>query len=137
MRILLVEDDAAVREVVEEYLIAMGYSVETMSSGREALEHLRAYRRAYDVALVDWQLPGITGRDVVLDIVNRHPETAVLITTGQPSNRLMQQIAKKPQVAILQKPFALRELHRRLKQAVNTQQSVESWEDQRMRMPAW
>ncbi|MEL6348982.1 MAG: response regulator [Myxococcota bacterium] len=118
MRVLFVEDDAAVRDVVCEYLISiLGYTVDAVSSGREALELIRSGRRTYDVALIDWQLPGITGRDVVADMTSRHPDTAVLITTGQNNSRLMHQTSKIPQVSMIRKPFALGQLRDSLQDA--------------------
>ena len=114
MRILLVEDDSDIREVITEYLIAMGHAVDALSNGREALEQLGSTRMPYDIALVDWQLPGITGRDVIQGITQGSPATAVLITTGHASNRIMQQVSRSPQVDMIQKPFSLRELHRRI-----------------------
>lgn len=118
-RILLVEDDAAVRDVVYEYLTSvLNDSVDAMSSGREALEQLRSGRRSYDIALVDWQLPGITGRDVVQGLIDRCPETAVLVTTGQNNSRLMHQTFQIPQVSVIRKPFSLRQLRDSLNRAL-------------------
>ena len=116
MRILIVEDDPGIRDIVTEYLVAMGHAVDAMGNGREALEQLRAVRSPYDVALVDWLMPGITGRDVVQGITAHSPTTAVLITTGQASNRLMQQISRDPRVSVMPKPFTLRALNKRVLQ---------------------
>lgn len=125
MRILLVEDDLDVREIVQEFLCTKGFLVDAVSSGREALEIVRNLRRSYDVALVDWQLPGISGRDVINAISTRSPSTTILITTGLPrTSRLIQSSVQLPQVDILQKPFSLRTLNRRLSELVPTTQPV-------------
>jgi len=125
MRIILVEDDIGVREVVEEYLSAQGYIVDAVSSGREAIDSVRNHRRAYDIALVDWQLPGISGSDVIQNIATRSPSTAILITTGLPrTSRLIQKSTRRPQVDILQKPFSLRTLHRRVVAAVSQRSAL-------------
>jgi DNA-binding response OmpR family regulator len=123
MRIMIVEDDVDIREIVHEFLTAQGHVVDAVSSGREAIDSLRNIRRCYDVALVDWQLPGISGRDVIHTIASRSPSTAILITTGLPRNsRLIHRANLESQVDILQKPFSLRTLHRRLMDAVATRQ---------------
>lgn len=115
MRIMLVEDDVGIRDVVTEYLTRKGHIVDSVGTGREAIEAIHQPRRSYDVALVDWQLPGISGRDVIQTITNRSPETAILITTGLPkSSRLVQRTVTQSQIGILRKPFSLRTLHRRL-----------------------
>lgn len=125
MRILLVEDDLDVREIVQEFLCTRGFLVDAVSNGREAIEIVRNLRRSYDVALVDWQLPGISGRDVINVISTRSPSTTILITTGLPrTSRLIQSSVQLPQVDILQKPFSLRTLHRRLTEAVSATQQL-------------
>jgi DNA-binding response OmpR family regulator len=112
---MLVEDDVGIRDVVTEYLTRKGHIVDSLGTGREAIEAIHQLRRSYDVALVDWQLPGISGRDVIQTITSRSPETAILITTGLPKNsRLVQRTVTQSQIGILRKPFSLRSLHRRL-----------------------
>jgi two-component system phosphate regulon response regulator PhoB len=58
-RVLLVDDDRDIREVVGAMLDAVGLSVETATSAEEALERIRQER--YDMLVLDWNLPGMTG----------------------------------------------------------------------------
>jgi two-component system phosphate regulon response regulator PhoB len=58
-RILLVDDERDIREVVGAMLDAVGLNVESATSSEEALERLRA--SAFDLLLLDWNLPGMTG----------------------------------------------------------------------------
>ena len=58
-RVLLVDDERDIREVVGAMLDAVGLVVEAATSAEEALERLRASR--YDLLLLDWNLPGMTG----------------------------------------------------------------------------
>ena len=58
-RILLVDDDRDIRDVVGAMLDAVGLAVETASSAEEALERVR--KTAYDLVVLDWNLPGMTG----------------------------------------------------------------------------
>ena len=55
-----------------------GETPQALASGREALSELKRRPNHYDVALVDWNLPGISGRDVILDLKERSPSTRVL-----------------------------------------------------------
>ena len=61
-RILLVDDERDIREVVGAMLDAVGLTVESATSSEEALVRLRA--AAYDLLLLDWNLPGMTGLEL-------------------------------------------------------------------------
>lgn len=109
MRIIIVEDEVAVREVLSEYLGRFGYTIDVLGTGREAIEQLQL--RHYDVAVVDWKLPGITGRDVILELLSSSPATRILATSGQITHRLRHLAASEAQIQIVPKPFSLRQLH--------------------------
>jgi DNA-binding response OmpR family regulator len=103
--VLVVEDDAAVRELVSELLTREGYTVLTASHVHEAHRHLREH--AVDVVVLDLLLQDEQGR-LVLDRPGRSGAPAVVIISGLP---VPSAIADHPQVAaILPKPFDLEEL---------------------------
>jgi two-component system phosphate regulon response regulator PhoB len=58
-RVLLVDDDRDIREVVGAMLDAVGLTVEAATSAEEALERVRA--QSFDLLVLDWNLPGMTG----------------------------------------------------------------------------
>ncbi len=62
VRVLLVDDERDIREVVGAMLDAVGLDVESATSAEEALERLRA--SAFDLLLLDWNLPGMTGLEL-------------------------------------------------------------------------
>ena len=68
-RVLIVDDEVDIREVVAEYLDALGHDVIPVGSGREAMDLIDRGGARFDIALVDWQMPGISGRDVILERV--------------------------------------------------------------------
>ena len=109
MRIIIVEDEVAVRDVLAEYLSRFGYTIDVLGTGREAIDHLQKHH--YDVAVIDWKLPGITGRDVILALLSSSPTTRILATSGQITHRLRHLAANESQVQIVAKPFSLRQLH--------------------------
>lgn len=117
-RILMVDDEPEIRELVTEYLEGMGHHVDAFASGKQAMERLGIALRPYDLALVDWTMPGISGRDVVQDIQRRSPVTAIVIATGR------HDITPPPgmnitNLMLLRKPFSLRELARALEGAMS------------------
>ena len=88
MRVLVAEDDPALRSVLERGLRENGYVVDSVADGTAALRHLRAYD--YDVAVLDWRMPERTGIEVVAEVRNRGDRTPILMLTARdaPSDRV-------------------------------------------------
>ncbi len=88
MRVLVAEDDPALRSVLERGLRENGYVVDAVADGTAALRHLRAYD--YDVAVLDWRMPERTGIEVVAEARNRGDRTPILMLTARdaPSDRV-------------------------------------------------
>ena len=88
MRVLVAEDDRGLREVLVQGLEEAGYFVDAVAAGDEAIEQLRFYE--YDVAVLDWRMPIMSGLDVVQWIRRRQLPTAVLMLTARdaPADRV-------------------------------------------------
>src|SRR5512145_2770460 len=78
--LLIVDDEAPLREAVAERLGDHGFLVEQAASGEEALERLAAF--AFDVIITDLRLPGIDGRRVLDAALERYPEIIAIVITG-------------------------------------------------------
>lgn len=72
-RLLLVEDDDMSRDMLARRLERRGYAVEAVRDGRLALERLAA--EEYDLVLLDWMMPGMTGLEVLERIRAIHPQS--------------------------------------------------------------
>ncbi len=81
-RILVVDDERAVREAVVDFLEDEGYAVASASCGADALELARAERFA--LCILDLRMPGMSGTELALEIRHLAPETPLLIITGSP-----------------------------------------------------
>lgn len=81
MRALVAEDDAALRSVLERGLKEHGYVVDAVGDGESALGYLRAYE--YEVAVVDWRMPKLSGLDVVRAVRARRLGVPVLMLTAR------------------------------------------------------
>ena len=79
--ILLVDDDAAVRQVTADMLRELGYEIVEAGSGGAALEAL-ATRDGVDLLLIDFAMPGMSGADVTRRVSERYPTLPVLFVTG-------------------------------------------------------
>lgn len=79
-RILVVDDEALIRDTLAEYLQQEGFAVDAVASGEAALDLVGKQR--YDVALCDVQLPGIDGIELLERLLKLSPQTFVLLVTA-------------------------------------------------------
>jgi DNA-binding NtrC family response regulator len=79
-RLLVVDDEALIRDTLAEYLQQEGFAVDACGSGEAALE--LAARHRYDVAFCDVQLPGIDGIELLERLLKISPQTFVLLVTA-------------------------------------------------------
>jgi DNA-binding NtrC family response regulator len=78
--VLIIDDEAEIRESLETLLEMEGYEVETAASGREGLS--RAGQRTFDLILLDLALPDRNGMDVLMDLHSQDPGQAVIMITA-------------------------------------------------------
>lgn len=107
-RILVVDDNAALRENLAECLEAEGYRVVQAADGEAAIAAL-AEDPPPAVVLLDLLMPGLTGREIV-ERIRSDPRLAavrVVLTTGHPSPSVREGVAAD---GFLPKPFGVREL---------------------------
>jgi two-component system cell cycle sensor histidine kinase/response regulator CckA len=112
--ILLVEDEDAVRESASEYLAENGYTVLRAKHGPEALEIAEQHQRPIHLMLTDLIMPQMSGRELSERIVGIHPETKVLFMSGYSDNLLSNEQVLDPKHVLLQKPFRLSALGKRI-----------------------
>ncbi len=81
MRLLVAEDDAGLRSVLERGLRENGYVVDSVEDGERALAFLRTYE--YEVAVLDWRMPKISGVEVVRELRRRGSPVPILMLTAR------------------------------------------------------
>ncbi len=88
MRVLVAEDDEGLREVLVLGLSEAGYHVDAVERGDDAIDYLTWYE--YDVAVIDWRMPGAEGIDVVSWARKHDRPTALLMLTARdtPADRI-------------------------------------------------
>ncbi|MFH0824382.1 MAG: response regulator, partial [Pseudomonadota bacterium] len=79
-RILVVDDEPYIGELVARYLTAEGYVCRIASSGEEALEALESYQ--CELILADIMMGGVSGIDLLNIVRTLHPDTAVVMVTS-------------------------------------------------------
>ena len=83
IRVLVVDDERTLRESCASMLGAEGYNVATCGRGDEALQTVQ--RRTFDIALVDLYMSQVPGMELLKTILVTHPDTIVIMITGNPS----------------------------------------------------
>jgi len=101
--LLIVDDEAALREAIAERLGDHGFVVEQAASGEEALERLAAF--AFDVLITDLRLPGIDGRQVLDAAIQRYPELIAIVITGFGTVKDAVEAIKQGASDFITKPF--------------------------------
>ena len=123
MRVLLVEDELKLAQIIEKGLAEESFAVETVRDGEEALE--RARRTAYDLIILDLTLPGIDGLAVCRQIRSQGHQTPILILSAR---GLVEDRVKGLELGAddyLTKPFALSELIARIRALIRRRQPGE------------
>lgn len=115
LRLLLVEDEEEFRDTAAKWMARQGHAVEQAGNGQEALQRCEAH--FFDVAVVDMNMPGISGLELLQQLKERNLETEVIILTGQATVETAVEAMKLGAYDYLTKPFALAELDRRIRNA--------------------
>ncbi len=117
--ILLVEDEEAVRESAAEYLKENGYNVLTAEEGSQALQIAEQHKQPIHLMLTDVIMPRMSGRELSEKIASIHPETKVVYMSGYSNNLLSNKQVLDSKHVLLQKPFRLAVLGKRIREALN------------------
>ncbi len=101
--LLIVDDEAALREAIAERLADHGFVVEQAGNGEDALERLASF--AFDVLITDLKLPGINGRQVLDAALERYPEMIAIVITGYGTVKDAVDAIKQGASDFIAKPF--------------------------------
>ncbi len=117
--ILVVEDDAMVRDFVVAQLQSLGYTTIAAADGREALSHVRS-GAAFDLLFTDVIMPGgINGRELAEEVVKHRPGVGVLFTSGYTDRAIVHHGRLDQGVLLLSKPYPKSELARMVRLALD------------------
>jgi two-component system, cell cycle sensor histidine kinase and response regulator CckA len=119
MTILLVEDEAGLREPVRDYLGKQGYRVLEASNGAEALDIVAADPGRIDALVTDVIMPQVNGPELAARLKDKFPEMKVIFMSGYAEDKLGGPEAFRESI-LLQKPFTLRALRAKLQELLLT-----------------
>jgi signal transduction histidine kinase len=112
-RILIVDDEEAVVGALSEFFNLRGYEVETAMNSRQALG--RIHDKDFSIVISDLRMPGMNGVELLEHVMDRDPETVVIIMTGYASVQSAVDALKKGAYDYVVKPFSMYELEKTAK----------------------
>jgi two-component system cell cycle sensor histidine kinase/response regulator CckA len=121
--ILVVEDDASLREVTCEFLRGSGYTVIPAESSEEALHITESHSGPIDFLLTDVIMPKMNGRELASRLTKARPEMKVLYVSGYTDGIVRDGVhgALEDGLAFLQKPYTRRALVRKIREILDSQ----------------
>jgi len=108
--ILIVDDEASMRESLRDWFLESGYQAEMARDGEEALKLIG--EKDYGLLILDLKLPGQDGIEVLKKARKRHPDLRGIIITAYPSVDTAREAIKQGAIDYLPKPFELSELEK-------------------------
>ena len=124
-KLLVIDDEPAIREGVRRILESDAYKVETFAGGHAALERIK--QESFDLVITDLKMPGISGMEVLKAIKEIQPDLPVIFITGYSSVDSAVEVMKLGAVDYIAKPFTPEEMLQTIKTAL--EQRVVALED--------
>jgi CheY-like chemotaxis protein len=109
-RILFVDDEEAMVDVVKVMLERLGYHVTTRTSSIDALEDIRSKPDAFDLVITDMTMPNMTGKDLAKELMTIRPDFPIILCTGF-SEKIDERRAQEMGInAFVMKPIFMRDI---------------------------
>lgn len=115
-KLLLVEDEIDLAKQLEDWFKREQHTVDVVHSGQDALNHLKVSK--YDLVILDWMLPHLSGLEVLQHMRSRNNRTPVIMLTAKDSEDDKERGLDSGADDYVTKPFSLRELSARTRAAL-------------------
>ncbi|MFN7375017.1 MAG: ATP-binding protein [bacterium] len=114
--VMVIEDDPLIRRLITINLSTLGIHTHPFPTGQEALDALRANPTTYNAAIIDQNMPGMTGLQTLAALRQLQPDLPIILTSGYPLSLLPNPL---PQATFLHKPYTMTQLQQALTKAIN------------------
>lgn len=118
MRILVVDDEVLVREVISATLQRNGAHTEGVCDGESAISRLTDGPEDFDLVLLDWKMPGCDGIETMQLLRQINPQLPIILMTGSTDQEVSQRLGTQQPSALLKKPFLPRQLQKTVQQVL-------------------
>ncbi len=116
--LLLVEDDAGVRDFIVSALCSLGYDVQVTAGADEALKFLKAENKQIELVLTDIMMPDISGPELAKQIKKYFDNIPVIYISAYTDDHTAEQRALGSDIHYIQKPFSILELSEKIQQVL-------------------
>ena len=118
-RILVIDDEEDILQMLKERLSQSGYGVDTASDGEEALYQLQ--QQSYDVTLCDWRMPGLNGRQIYGRLHDISPDSCrrFVFISGDVINEQMREFLETEKRPCLAKPLIFEDVHSAIRTVIS------------------
>ena len=116
LTILIVDDEEPIRIILSRKLAFDGYNCEVAADGKEALR--KASMQSFDLVLLDINMPGLSGMEVLRSLTADHPGICVIMLTAMADTRMHIEALRLGAYDYITKPFDLDDLSARVKNAL-------------------
>ncbi len=111
-RVLCADDEELIRDALAFFFEHLGLEARCCANGRECLEEFEKSSRAYDLVLVNYDMPGMNGVEVARKLRSIAPRQRICLTSAYPSTVVFKGVAKTEVGELLPKPYSLGKLRR-------------------------
>lgn len=118
-KILIVDDEVNIGLLLSKFLTRNSFSVETATSGSSAMEYLS--KQSFDLVLCDYRLEDTDGKEMLIKIKEKYPNTGVIIITGYSDIKLAVELIKLGAYDYITKPLYPDEILNTINKAIETQ----------------
>lgn len=129
-RILIVDDDENIREVLTTILEDEGYIVQSVGTARNAMAETE--RKFYNLALIDIRLPDMEGVELLTGIKDTTPKMRKIIITGYPTLQNAVEAVNRGADAYIIKPFDMEKVLKTIKEELMKQQEEQRYNQERV-----
>ena len=113
--LLIVDDDATIRETLHD-LLSSTHECHTADRAEQALAYLEV--EDYHVVITDVSMPGLSGRDLLEQVKEKHPTTPVIVISGRPDGTDADSLVEMGAFAYVTKPFQLDDIEDTVTRAI-------------------
>lgn len=108
LKILIVDDESAIRDLFSDLLTHEGYQVTKADSGEEAIKKLK--QSPHHIVFIDMRMPGMNGLQTFLALKETDPKIVGVIVTGYAVNPMVREALSKEAFCCIYKPFDIDEI---------------------------
>ncbi|MBI5409249.1 MAG: sigma-54-dependent Fis family transcriptional regulator [Nitrospirae bacterium] len=116
-RILVIDDEASIRELLKDFLLAKGFEIATAEDGETGLNLLKEEK--FDLLLLDLMMPGMNGMDILRNIASEKMDITSIMITAYASIQTAVEAMKLGAFDYITKPFNLEDMHFAIKRALD------------------